>query len=71
MWIVRQGMYCQVQKPSINSIKVKQSLHGPMQFLRGSESDKVVSQPSEPAFPQQTLQSAAELNPGPSFGRND
>jgi len=49
--------------PSINSIKVKQFLHGPIQSLRGPESDKIVSQSSEPFLPQQLLLSAAELNP--------
>ena len=53
------------QKPSFNSIKVKQSLQGPIQSLRGPESEKVFSQPSEPALPQQILLSAVELNPGP------
>ena len=52
------------------STKVKQSLYGSIQSLRGSGSDKVVSEPSAPAT-FNLLLSETELNPGPQCGRKD
>jgi len=49
MWLVIKRMYCHIQKLSFNSIKLMQSLHGPIKSLRGSGSDKVVCQLSTPA----------------------
>jgi hypothetical protein len=60
--LVIQRMYWQVQKPSFSGIKVKQSLHGPIQSLRGPRSDKVVCQPSAPST-FNLLLSEPELNP--------